>query len=69
MQHKTAKKVNITFQGLKQYTEISQLMEYDLKEFIATFKDYIQVMRLDVAIDNKEPFKGTSNNQLSRTLF
>ena len=33
MQHKTAKKVNITFQGLKQYTEISQLMEYDLKEF------------------------------------
>ena len=56
MQHKTAKKVNITFQGLKQYTEISQLMEYDLKEFIATFKDDIQVMRLDVAIDNKEPF-------------
>ena len=56
MQHKTAKKVNITFQGLKQYTEISQLMEYDLKEFIATFKDDIQVMRLDVAIDNNEPF-------------
>ena len=56
MQHKTAKKVNITFQGLKQYTEISQLMEYDLKEFIATFKDDIQIMRLDVAIDNKEPF-------------
>ena len=56
MQHKTAKKVNITFQGLKQYTEISQLMEYDLKEFIATFKDDIQIMRLDVAIDNKEHF-------------
>mgnify|MGYP003446284870 FL=1 len=56
MQHKTAKKVNITFQGLKQYTEISQLMEYDLKEFIAAFKDDIQIMRLDVAIDNKEPF-------------
>ena len=56
MQHKTAKKVNITFQGLKQYTEISQLMEYDLKEFIATFKDDIQIMRLDVAIDNREPF-------------
>ena len=55
-QHKRAKKVNIVFKGLKQYTEISQLMEYDLKEFIATFKDYIQVMRLDVAIDNKEPF-------------
>ena len=55
-QHKRAKKVNIVFKGLKQYTEISQLMEYDLKEFIATFKDYIQVMRLDVAIDNKESF-------------
>ena len=31
-------------------------MEYDLKEFIATFKDDIQIMRLDVAIDNKEHF-------------
>ncbi len=56
MQHKTAKKVNITFQGLKQYTEISQLMEYDLRDFIAAFKNDIQTMRLDVAIDNKEPF-------------
>lgn len=55
-QHKRAKKVNIVFKGLKQYTEISQLMEYDLKEFIATFKDDIQIMRLDVAIDNREPF-------------
>src|SRR5574344_1989694 len=41
IQHKRAKKVNIVFQGLKQYTEISQLMEYDLKEFIAAFKDDI----------------------------
>ena len=56
MQHKTAKKVNITFQGLKQYTEISQLMEYDLRDFIVTFKDDIQIMRLEVAIDNKERF-------------
>ena len=55
-QHKRAKKVNIVFKGLKQYTEISQLMEYDLKEFIATFKDDIRLMRLDLAIDNKEPF-------------
>ena len=56
MQHKTAKKVNITFQGLKQYTEISQLMEYDLRDFIAAFKNDIRLMRLDLAIDNKEPF-------------
>ena len=56
MQQKKKKKVSIFFKGLKQYTEISQLMEYDLKEFIATFKDDIQVMRLDVAIDNNEPF-------------
>lgn len=56
MQHKTAKKVNIVFKGLKQYTEISQLMEYDLKEFVSTFKDDIQIMRLDVAFDDKEPF-------------
>ena len=31
-------------------------MEYDLRDFIVTFKDDIQIMRLDVAIDNKEPF-------------
>ena len=56
MQHKRAKKVNITFQGLKQYTEVSELMEHDLKDFIELYRDYISIMRLDVAIDNKEPF-------------
>ena len=56
MQHKRAKKVNITFQGLKQYTEDSELMEHDLKDFIELYRDYISIMRLDVAIDNKEPF-------------
>ena len=56
MQHKAAKKVNITFQGIKQYTLISQLMEYDLKEFLNHFKEDIQISRLDVAIDTKEPF-------------
>lgn len=56
MQHKRAKNITITFQGLKQYNEISDLMRYDLKEFIAAFKDDIQIMRLDVSIDNKKPF-------------
>ncbi len=56
MQHKRAKKVNITFQGLKQYTEVSELMEHDLKDFIELYRDYISIMRIDVAIDNKEPF-------------
>ncbi len=56
IQHKRAKNMTIIFQGLKQYNEISELMRYDLKEFIAAFKDDIQIMRLDVAIDNKKPF-------------
>lgn len=56
MQHKRAKKINITFQGLKQYKEISQLMEYDLKSFLEHFKEDIQVIRLDVAIDNQKAF-------------
>lgn len=56
MQHKRAKKINITFQGLKQYTEISQLMEYDLKSFLEHFKEDIQVIRLDVAIDKQKAF-------------
>lgn len=56
MQHSRAKKVNITFQGLKQGTELSQLMEYDLKSFLEHFKEDIQVIRLDVAIDNQKAF-------------
>ena len=56
MQHKRAKKINITFQGLKQYTEISELMEYDLKSFLELFKNDIEVIRLDVAIDNQKAF-------------
>ncbi|MGJ0338116.1 hypothetical protein [Aliarcobacter cryaerophilus] len=56
MQHKRAKNITITFQGLKQYNEISELMRYDLKDFLEYFKAYIQIVRLDVAFDNKEAF-------------
>lgn len=56
MQHKRAKKINITFQGLKQYSELSQLMEYDLKSFLEHFKEDLQLIRLDVAIDNQKAF-------------
>lgn len=59
MQHKRAKNITITFQGLKQYNEISELMRYDLKEFLQHFKEYIQIVRLDVAFDNKEAFNIT----------
>ena len=56
MQHKRAEKINITFQGLNQYSELSQLMEYDLKSFLEHFKEDLQVIRLDVAIDNQKAF-------------
>ena len=59
MQHKRAKRVTITFQGLKQHNEISELMRYDLKEFLEHFKEDIQIVRLDVAYDNKEAFNIT----------
>ncbi|PWE20082.1 hypothetical protein [Aliarcobacter skirrowii] len=59
MQHKRAKNITITFQGLKQFNEISELMRYDLKEFLEHFKAYIQIVRLDVAFDNKEAFNIT----------
>ena len=59
MQHKRAKNITITFQGLKQYNEISKLMRYDLKEFLQHFKEDIQISRLDVAFDNKEAFNIT----------
>jgi hypothetical protein len=72
MQHKRAKKINISFQGLKQWTEISQLMEYDLKLFLEHFKEDIQLIRLDVSIDNKKAFnldsiaKNTNRNIFHR---
>ena len=59
IQHKRAKNITITFQGLKQYNEISKLMRYDLKEFLEHFKEDIQISRLDVAFDNKEAFNTT----------
>ena len=59
MQHKRAKRVTITFQGLKQHNEISKLMRYDLKEFLNHFKEDIKIVRLDVAFDNKEAFNIT----------
>ena len=59
MQHKRAKNITITFQGLKQYSEISELIRYDLKEFLEHFKEDIQIVRLDVAFDNKEAFNIT----------
>ena len=58
-QHKRAKNITITFQGLKQYNEISELIRYDLKEFLEHFKEDIQIVRLDVAFDNKEAFNIT----------
>ena len=59
MQHKRAKNVTIAFQGLKQYREISELMRYDLKEFLQHFKEDIRISRLDIAFDNKEAFNIT----------
>ena len=59
MQHKRAKNITITFQGLKQFNEISELMRYDLKEFLQHFKEDIRISRLDIAFDNKEAFNIT----------
>ena len=59
IQHKRAKNITITFQGLMQYNEISELMRYDLKEFLEHFKEDIQISRLDIAFDNKEAFNVT----------
>ena len=59
MQHKRAKRLTISFQGLQQHNEISKLMRYDLKEFLEHFKEDIQIVRLDVAFDNKEAFNIT----------
>ncbi len=59
MQHKRAKNVTIAFQGLKQYREKSDILRYDLKEFLEHFKEDIQIVRLDVAFDNEQAFNIT----------
>ena len=43
MQHKRAKNITIIFRGLKQGNQISELMRYDLKEFLEHFKEDIQI--------------------------
>ncbi|GAB1466615.1 hypothetical protein MASR2M54_21150 [Aliarcobacter cryaerophilus] len=69
MQHKRAKNVTIAFQGLKQYREISELMRYDLKEFLQHFKEDIRISRLDIAFDNKEAFNITQIAKNSKEIF
>ena len=59
VQHKRAKNITITFQGLKQHNEISELMRYDLKEFLEHFKEDIRIVRLDIAFDSGEAFNIT----------
>ena len=59
MQHKRAKNITITFQVLKQYNEISELIRYDLKEFLEHFKEDIRIVRLDIAFDSGEAFNIT----------
>ena len=68
MQHKRAKNVTIAFQGLKQYREISELMRYDLKEFLQHFKEDIRISRLDIAFDNKEAFNITQIAKNSKKI-
>ncbi|MDR0762233.1 MAG: hypothetical protein LBF13_04200 [Campylobacteraceae bacterium] len=55
--HITAKTATLTFQGLRQYTEISKLMREDLKDVIAIIgKDNLIFARIDIAIDKDAPF-------------
>ena len=56
IRHSTAKQTTITFQGLQQYDEVSNLMRYDLKEFLCVLKGCFTISRLDIAFDSKEPF-------------
>lgn len=55
-QHKTAKRPIITFRGLYQGNEFSELMQFDLIEFLKHFKNEVSIVRLDIAIDNHKSF-------------
>ncbi len=69
MQHCTAKKISISFMGLKQYNETSSLMQYDVNHFLELFKEDLQLIRLDVALDTKQPFNVSQiAKNLNRTI-
>lgn len=55
-QHKTAKNPIITFRGLFQGSELSELMQIDLMEFLDHFQEEVKIVRLDICIDSNISF-------------
>ncbi len=56
MKHIRAKNIMLTFQGLRQYDEVSRLMMIDFKAIMERLQDDCVLVRLDVCFDENKPF-------------
>lgn len=54
--HIRAKYITLTFQGLRQYDEVSRLMMIDYKAIMERLEDESVLIRLDVCFDENKPF-------------
>lgn len=54
--HIRAKNITLTFQGLRQYDEVSRLMMIDFKAIMERLENESVLVRLDVCFDQNEPF-------------
>lgn len=56
IKHIRAKNITLTFQGLRQYDEVSSLMMIDFKAIMERLEGECLLVRLDVCFDQQEPF-------------
>lgn len=56
IKHIRAKNITLTFQGLRQYDEVSRLMMIDFKAIMERLEGECTLFRLDVCFDQQEPF-------------
>ena len=56
IKHIRAKNITLTFQGLRQYDEVSRLMMVDFKAIMERLEGECVLVRLDVCFDQQEPF-------------
>ena len=56
IKHIRAKNITLTFQGLRQYNEVSRLMMVDFKAIMERLEGECVLIRLDVCFDENKPF-------------
>ena len=69
IKHIRAENITLTFQGLRQYDEVSRLMMMDFKAITERLEGECRLARLDVCFDQKEPFNVERIAKHTKRLF